>query len=188
MLCNNPRRDLHAYTAWLTKCEDRESARYHAVVQHKLLRQQACQRHIHDLFCSGASQLGWLHVSGTASAMLASVTACIDAASTKHHIKHGEVVVLPILNWGAPSLIKSENMKSQAQVLAALLHSHGQDEGTAAGVIFTPAFSYTRGGLYKQLETQHSLLANCRANFDTSFCLPYGERTDERDQRPIPWF
>ena len=170
----------------MTKCEDRESARYHASVQHKLLRQQTCHRQIHDLFCSGSSQMGWLHTSGTASAMLASVTACIDAVSSKHQIKHGEVVVLPVLNWGAPSLIKSDDMKSQAQVLAALLHSHGQDEGTAAAVILTPAFSYTRGGLYKQLETQHSLLANCRVNFDMSFCLPYAERTDERDQRPIP--
>ena len=179
-----PRRDLHAYTNWRVKCEDRESARYHAEVQHRLARQKAAMQQVRELFDSSSrAWMGSLVCTSSAATMLAELNEAVDKIAKTRHLKRNQVVVFPFLNWGAPSLIKSDEMKAQSQVLGAILAAHGQDEGTAVGVVMTPAYCYTRGGLYKQMENIHSLLANSRVNFDQHFVLPFTERTDERDQR-----
>ena len=141
-----------------------------------------------DLFTDGKgparSQMGRLCVTGKAAEMLERVSSMVDFVAQTHQIKRNDVVVIPVLNWSAPSLISSDDMKSQSQVLAAVLQMHGD---CAASAILCPSHSYTRGALYKQMENLHQLLANCRVNFDVQFCLPYRDRPDERDQRPSAW-
>ena len=129
--------------------------------------------------------MGTLTCTSAASSMIGDVNAAVDKIAQLHSVKRSEVNLLPLLNWGAPSMVTSDEMKAQSQVLGGILATHGQEEGSAVGVVLTPAYCYTRGGLYKTIESCHKLLANSRVNFDQHFCLPYHERVDERDQRPV---
>ena len=177
---------MHAYDSWLTKCEDRAAARYHADVQWKLSRQQAATAQAASLFkADSTSWMASVTPIGTAANMLGSVQSMVSKVAQMHQVPANMVIVLAVLNWGAPSLVTSDAMKAQSQVLAAMVNHHNEEEGTAAGIILTPSHSYTRGSLYKLMENAHSLLSNCRVNFDVSFCLPFNQRTDERDQRAM---
>ena len=112
-----PRRDLHAYTNWRVKCEDRESARYHAEVQHRLARQKAATQQVRELFDSSSrAWMGSLVCTSSAATMLAELNEAVDKIAKTRHLKRNQVVVFPFLNWGAPSLIKSDEMKAQSQV------------------------------------------------------------------------
>ena len=94
-----------------------------------------------------------------------------------------EIIVLPILNWTAPSLVPANMERVGASLLGALVNGHGLDRGTCLGACFMPCHAYQKGQLWLSEKQASQMLANSRCNCDHSFALPFQSRADERDQR-----
>ena len=109
--------------------------------------------------------------------------------SEKHNIRMyqlpvSEIMVVAVANWGAPSLVSSEHLTSQANILGSLVNCHSE-KGSALGLLISPSHAYKRGHLWKSEEAAHKILANARCSCDVPFVIPFQARHDERDQRTL---
>ena len=179
------RHDIKAYANWLLKCEDHEASVYHAELQHKLARQQEAFRQAKACFQESSREwMATLACHGSPQDGVARIDGILRRLSQTFQVAKDSICVVALLNWSAPSLVSSENQRTQAALAGYLVNSHSPEPGACIGLLLSPAHSYHRGLLWKQEESANKLLAKSRLNMDMPFVLPYMDRADERDQRP----
>ncbi|CAJ1416725.1 unnamed protein product [Effrenium voratum] len=178
--------DIKAYANWLLKCEDHEASVYHAELQHKLARQQEAFRQAKACFQESSREwMATLACHGSPQDGVARIDGILRHLSQTFQVAKDSICVVALLNWSAPSLVSSENQRTQAALAGYLVNSHSPETGACIGLLLSPAHSYHRGLLWKQEESANKLLANSRLNMDMPFVLPYMDRADERDQRSM---
>ncbi|CAJ1394735.1 unnamed protein product [Effrenium voratum] len=178
--------DIKAYANWLLKCEDHEASVYHAELQHKLARQQEAFRQAKACFQESSREwMATLACHGSPQDGVARIDGILRRLSQTFQVAKDSICVVALLNWSAPSLVSSENQRTQAALAGYLVNSHSPETGACIGLLLSPAHSYHRGLLWKQEESANKLLANSRLNMDMPFVLPYMDRADERDQRSM---
>ncbi|CAJ1412778.1 unnamed protein product, partial [Effrenium voratum] len=178
--------DIKAYANWLLKCEDHEASVYHAELQHKLARQQEAFRQAKACFQESSREwMATLACHGSPQDGVARIDGILRRLSQTFQVAKDSICVVALLNWSAPSLVSSENQRTQAALAGYLVSSHSPETGACIGLLLSPAHSYHRGLLWKQEESANKLLANSRLNMDMPFVLPYMDRADERDQRSM---
>ena len=176
------RHDVKSYDNYLAKLEDHEAAVYHADLQFRMARQQESVRQARSLSTEGSPR--WMiaqSVLGTAAQTMTAIQGRLKRLADTYKIDPGQIFVLPVLNWTAPSMISSDHQKAQATVMGALVNN--QSEGRTLGLVFSPAHCYTKGGLWKQEEACNKMLAGSQCNLDTTFVLPFQSKADDRDRR-----
>lgn len=177
------RHDLKAFENWKVRCRDRDSAVYHAELQHKVQRQMDAQKQAQTLFeLSSPNWIASLEVLGGAQEAMHRIKATMSKLQGTFQVRSDEIYVLVVCNWSSPSLVSSASQKSQATVLGALCND-STSRGRILGCVLEPCHTYNKGQLWKQEEMLHKMLVNARCNIDGRFVLPFAERQDDRDQR-----
>ena len=85
------------------------------------------------------------------------------------------------LNWSATALVSSGAMKTQASIMGATVNGNNK----SIGALVMPGFSPKKGCLWRVEEQVTRMMVNAALNMDNVFVLPYKERTDEREKRPV---
>ena len=178
------RHDLKSFENWKVRCKDRDSAVYHAELQHKVQRQHEAQKQAQSLF--DITSVNWfasLEVLGSPNEVTHRIKATVNKLMKTLQVRSEEIYLLQVCNWSSPSLVSSAAQKCQATVLGALCND-ATSSGRSLGCVFEPCHTYNKGQLWKQEEMLHKMLVNARCNIDGRFVLPFVERQDDRDRRP----
>eukprot|EP00974_Lingulodinium_polyedra_P058047 5589195-Lingulodinium_polyedra.AAC.1 len=79
------------------------------------------------------------------------------------------------------SLFNARTVKAQHGVLAEILRS----DTPGIGLVLLPTFTYKKGFLYKQEAEAQASLGQHGLYIDKSVCLHFGEKPEERSERPL---
>jgi hypothetical protein len=90
-------------------------------------------------------------------------------------------VVVPLLNWVAPSTSSSDVQEKQAGLVSQCLHMNNNN----VGIILTPMHSYKRGSLWMLEHACQKALVQRNLSIDRTFGLQFKEKVDMRDKRPL---
>ena len=89
--------------------------------------------------------------------------------------------MIGLLNWVAPSTLKTEDMELHANMASWILSSNVN----SMVLTLMPQFTYRRGQLWVQDAMVQKLLSTRPLNMDKKFALQFKERPDCRDTRPL---
>ena len=107
--------------------------------------------------------------------------ALLKHAKTAFSVSSEKIAVWVFLNWVAPSMLSSEDLDVQSNLMSMIMS--GNDK--SMGLVMMPQFTYKKGQLFLVENMVRQMLSSRMLNFDTKFALNFKEKRDLRDGRPL---
>lgn len=133
--------DVAAYSAWRTKCMDREGAQYFQQLQHTAKRQKQAKEIAASVTEAGPNWQMQLEVFDKQdSANFAAVSAIADRIQRLHQLSDRHAIhCIAFLNWSAPATYTGATQKGQANLRGGIVNGLGR----SIGICLSPIFTFT---------------------------------------------
>ena len=171
--------DLQVISVWKQKMSSSDVAREHAVRDHQLQNHRKCEEAVAAFLDGMAALASW--DNGPAESVISELLTFKRTLASKAGVETANIPVVCLLNWTAPSLIKTDIQDSQVNVMQWALNENLQ----SCGVVLYPVFAYRRGTLHMEESRTSKLLTCGNHNIDVQFSLLFAESADSRDLRPL---
>lgn len=171
--------DLQVIGVWEQKMSSSDVAREHAARDHQLQNHRKCEEGV-TTFLEGMSAVTSWDI-GPVESVISELLTFKRTLGSKAGVDASSIPVVCLLNWTAPSLIKTDIQDSQVNVLQWALNKNLQ----SCGLVLYPVFAYRRGTLHMEESRTSKLLTCGNHNIDVQFSLLFAEASDSRDLRPL---
>eukprot|EP00435_Cladocopium_sp_Y103_P036908 s3790_g9.t1 len=170
--------DIQAVLIFRSKQESHESLIYHAKMDHQRKRRMHGKESTATLFAGPQAMFSFVTSVET---MLANL-----CALKREHRLQQPLLVLVVVNWAAPSIVREEQMAQQMQALHSILSHEDLD---AMGLILMPVWERSKGSMHKSESLLLENLSDRDVNTDDKASLSFEDydRADPRDRRPLEY-
>ena len=171
--------DLQVINVWKQKMSSSDVAREHAARDHQLQNHRKCEEGV-AAFLDGMSAVTSWDI-GPVESVISELLTFKRTLASKAGVEAPSIPMVCLLNWTAPSLIKTDIQDSQVNVMQWALNENLQ----SCGLVLYPVFAYRRGTLHMEESRTSKLLTCGNHNIDVQFSLLFAEASDSRDLRPL---
>ena len=154
--------DIQAVLIFRSKQESHESLIYHAKMDHQRKRRMHGKESTAKLF---AGPLAMFSFVTSVDTMLANL-----CALKREHRLQQPLLVLVVVNWAAPSIVREEQMAQQMQGLHSILSHEDLD---AMGLILMPVWERSKGSMHKSESLLLKNLSDRDVNTDDKASLSF---------------
>ena len=157
--------DIQAVSVFRSKLACHESLLYHARVEHLRKRRISAKEATATLFTGPASQFKFVSA-------VEDVVATLGQLSREYRLSQ-PLLVLLIVNWAAPSVVREEQMSMQLQAMTNLFAADSVD---TMGIILMPIWERAKGSLYKTENLLLKSLSEKDINTDEKASLSFEDK------------
>ena len=154
--------DIQAVQVYRSKLECHESLVYHAKLEHQRRRRVHARESIGTMFKGTAPQFQFCE-------NVDKVLSAVSQLRREYRLQQ-PVLVLVVVNWASPSIVRDEHLALQLQALQQLVNL---DDADSMGLVLMPVWERAKGSLYKSENLLLKSLSEKDTNTDEKASLSF---------------